>query len=194
MEPPETGDETAEPDRGPAFEDAAFDRLSEVEDAKISLPRIDVRRLWRGLIDAESALTTEGVARVESAYSRDLKRHIVPFELTSGTFDFNRNDRVGDERLDRKGFWRRIGELDIGRSKPDRILVDASELVAANQSGLVEEDQRLRFTSHFQVQSLKRRESAISRVLSGRARIPGLASVFEAETPARPSQSRPLVL
>lgn len=187
VEPAETGDEVAEPDRGPAFEDAAFDRLSEVEEAKLALPRIDVRRLWRGLIDAESALTTEGVARVESAYSRDLKRHIVPFELTSGTFDFNRNDRVGVERLDRKGFWRRIGELDIGRSKPERILIDASELAAATQSGLLEEDQRLRFTSHFQVQSLKRRESAISRVLSGRARIPGLASVFEAETPARPS-------
>jgi tRNA A-37 threonylcarbamoyl transferase component Bud32 len=187
VEPPETCDELAEPDPGPAFEDAAFDRLSEVEEAKPPLARIDVRRLWRGLIDAESALTTDGVARVESAYNRDLKRHIVPFELTSGTFDFNRNDRVGVERLDRKGHWRRIGELDISRSKPDRVLIDASELAVANQTGLVEEDQRLRFTSHFQVQSLKRRESAISRVLSGQARVPGLASVFEAETPARPS-------
>jgi hypothetical protein len=187
VEPAETGDEVAEPDPGPAFEDAAFDRLSEVEETKPPLPLIDVRRLWRGLIDAESALTTEGVARLESAYNRDLKRHIMPFELTRGTFDFNRNDRVGVERLDRKGLWRRIGELDIGRSKPDRVLVDASELAVANQSGLVEEDQRLRFTSHFQVQSLKRRESAISRVLSGRARVPELASVFEAKTPARPS-------
>jgi hypothetical protein len=185
--PAETGEEVAEPDPRPAFEDAAFDRLSEVEEAMPPPARIDVRRLWRGLIDAESALTTDGVARVESAYNRELKRHIVPFELTSGTFDFNRNDRVGVERLDRKGHWRRIGELDIGRSKPDRVLIDASELAIANQPGLVEEDQRLRFTSHFQVQSLKRRESAISRVLSGRARVPGLASVFEAETPARPS-------
>ena len=178
--------ELGELDPGPAFDDVAFDRFSDAPPQSRQLDRIDVRRLWRRLIDAESALTTEGVARSEGAYSRESKRHIVPFELTSGTFDFNRNDRVGVERLDRKKQWRRLGELDIARSKPDRVLVDASELPTARQSGLIGEDDRLRFISHFEVQSLKRRESAISRVLDGQARIEGLASLFESDTRALP--------
>ncbi len=180
-------DDLGEPDPEPAFEDAAFDRLSEGEGVGQGVDRIDVRRLWRALIDAEGELTTDGVAQADSAYNRDLRRHIVPFELTSGTFDFNRNDRVGVERLHQKGAWRRIGELDIARSRPDRILIDATELAIANQAGLVEGDQRLRFTSHFQVQSLKRRESAISRILAGEARITGLSAAFEPGTAARPN-------
>ncbi|MBP7818062.1 MAG: NERD domain-containing protein [Phenylobacterium sp.] len=180
-------DDLGEPDPEPAFEDAAFDRLSEVEVPRQGAERIDIRRLWRALIDAEGELTTDGVAQADSAYNRDLRRHIVPFELTSGTFDFNRNDRVGVERLDRKGAWRRIGELDIARSRPDRVLIDATELAIANQASLVEGDQRIRFTSHFQVQSLKRRESAISRILAGEARIAGLSAAFEAGTAARPN-------
>ncbi|KSB91737.1 hypothetical protein AS593_06860 [Caulobacter vibrioides] len=186
------GGELGELDPSPAFEDATFDRFSDTPRPARRLAAVDVRSLWRGLIEAESALTTEGVARSESAYARDLKRHIVPFELTSGTFDFNRNDKVGVERLDRKKQWRRIGELDIARSKPDRVVIDATDLPSARQSGLIGEEDRLRFTSHFELQSFKRRESAVGRVLDGLARVPGLSTLFESQTPVLPF-SKPYV-
>jgi serine/threonine protein kinase len=183
-------DEVIEAQPEPAFEDSAFDQFSEVakEPSAPVLHNIDIRRLWQSLIAAEGELTTDGVAAADSGYNRDLDRHIVPFELTSGTFDFNRNDRVGVERLDRKGSWQRIGELDIARSRPDRILIDAAGWAGSASSGLVNEEQRLRFISHFSVQSLKRRESAISRTLAGQARITSLPALFEPRTKAVPKR------
>ncbi|WP_177218332.1 AAA domain-containing protein [Caulobacter sp. UNC279MFTsu5.1] len=186
--PIDAGGELGEVDPGPAFGDLGFDRFSDNPRAGRKLAHVDVRALWRALIEAESALTTEGVARLDSAYVRDLKRHVVPFDLATGTFDFNRNDRVGVERLDRKKQWRRIGTLDIARSKPDRILIDASELPSAKDAGLIREDDRLRFISHFELQSFKRRESAIGRVLEGSARVQGLANLFESRTQALPTR------
>lgn len=146
--------------------------------------RFDLGSLWRKLVDAEADLTTEGVAIGESVWDNGLKRHIIPFELSNGTFDFSRADTVGVERLGRKGGWKRIGELDIARSKPDRVLIDASDY-SSSGGQLVEAEQMLRFISHFEMQSFKRRESAISRVLSRRARIPELIDIFD---PARASK------
>lgn len=140
-------------------------------------PTIDVSGLWRCLINVERELTTEGVAQADSVYDREKKRHIVAFELESGSFDFNRNDTVGVERLD-KGRWWRIGQLDL-KSTPSRVLIDASEAAKPSQPGLVQDGQRLRFRSHFGEQSLKRRESAISRILANEARIPTLVDLFE---------------
>ncbi|MVS98872.1 AAA domain-containing protein [Devosia marina] len=183
-------DEIPESQPEPAFDDSAFDQFSEsasVPPTRV-LQSIDIPRLWQSLIAAEGELTTDGVAAADSGYNRDLDRHIVPFELTSGTFDFNKNDRVGVERLDRKGAWHRIGELDISRSKPDRILIDGAGWTSSSPSSLVSEEQRLRFISHFSVQSLKRRESAISRTLAGQARIKSLPSLFEPQTKAVPSR------
>lgn len=172
----------------PAYDDLAFDRMSDEQPAAGVLPPVDVPRLWRALIETERELTTDGVAQADSGFNRDTRRHIVPFELTSGTFDFNRTDRVAVERLDRKGAWRRIGELDIGRSRPDRVVIDASETVLPHQRGLVEADQRLRFTSHLQVQSLKRRESATNLILSGQACIEGLSEIFGSDTDIEPQK------
>lgn len=181
-------EETTDPQPEPAFQDAAFDSISEKsQEQHKTEDAIDLRQLWRALIDAEGELTTDGIALGDSGYNRDLKRHMVPFELSSGTFDFNRNDQVGVERLGRKGAWQRIGVLDIARSKPDRIFIDASEMSSSSNSSLVTEDQQLRFTSHYQVQSLKRRESAISRILSGQAKVPEIYAPFEPGTNARPT-------
>ena len=163
------------------FGDLAEDKLSEeiaIEPAGTT--KVDVPQLWRRLIDAEGELSTEGNALGGSSYNRDSKRHFVPFDLAKGTFDFDRADTVGVERLDRKGHWRRIGELDIARSKPERISIEASGYAGTNnQTSLVQEDDRLRFTSHFETQSLKRRESAISRVLSRQSRVAGLVDFFD---------------
>lgn len=182
--PEEASDENSEP--SPAFEDAAIDRIAEESPPQEPPYKVAVKRLWRSLIDAESSLTTDGISQAESVFSRDMKRHIVPFDLASGTFDFNRNDTVGVEKLDQKGHWRRIGELDIGRSRPDRVVIDASHFGVPNHARLVSENQRLRFTSHFELQSLRRRESAISRVLSRQGRISQLADIFEIPTAERP--------
>ncbi len=165
--------------------DAAEDLLAEQVQAETlrqtvsRLPAIDLPLLWRRLIDVEGELTTEGNTEGPSSFNRELRRHVVPFELARGTFDFNRSDTVGVERLDRKGQWRRVGELDIARSRPDRIFVDAADYFGKGQRELIQPDERLRFISHFGVQSLKRRESAISRILSRQSRTADLIDYFD---------------
>ena len=140
---------------------------------------IDVPGLWHSLIDVEAELTTEGVALSEGFFDRNLRRHVVPFELSSGTFDFDRADTVGVQKLDAKGVWRRVGELDTARSKPGLVVIDPTEYANPNKTPIIEESQRLRFTSHFELQSLRRREGAIERMLSRQARAPGLIDVFD---------------
>lgn len=137
--------------------------------------QVDVPTLWRELIEAERELTTEGAALADSFYDRSRKRHVVSFDLETGSFDFDKSDKVGVQKLDRKGVWRRIGELDIARSKPNVLVIDPTEYANPNQSKIVEENQRLRFTSHYEVQSFRRRESAIAKMLGNHA----LLSAFD---------------
>jgi len=163
--------------------DVAEDTLVEEVEAASTATRtidVDVPGLWRSLIDAEAELTTEGVALSEGFFDRNHRRHVVPFELSSGTFDFDRADTVGVEKLDAKGIWRRVGELDTARSKPGVVVIDPTEYTNPNQTRIIEENQRLRFTSHFELQSLRRREGAIEKILSRQARAPGLIDVFDA--------------
>ena len=86
---------------------------------------------------------------------------------------------MGVQKLDAKGVWRRVGELDTARSKPSVVVVDPTEYANPNQTRIIEENQRLRFTSHFEAQSLKRREGAIERILSRQSRSPGLIDIFD---------------
>lgn len=51
---------------------------------------IDIPTLWRRLMDAEEALTTDGVALGNSIEVRGTQRHAVPFELENGAFDYKR--------------------------------------------------------------------------------------------------------
>ncbi|MBT3072035.1 AAA family ATPase [Rhodomicrobium sp. Az07] len=178
----------------PAFDDIEAEEIVEsseaVEDAapaavgSLDKPApVDVAKLWQCLINVERELTTEGVAQSESVYDREMKRHVLSFELERGAFDFNRNDTVGIERLDTRGRWRRVGQLDL-RSKPNRILIDATETPNPSQPGLIHDGQRLRFHSHFSKQSLTRRESAISKILAKEARISTLVDLFEGRVAA----------
>src|SRR3546814_8006405 len=67
------------------------------------------------LIEAEGELVTYGQVSEDSGYDRSAGRHKAHFDLLSGSFDFNRNDRVSVEREDRHGNWRPIGHLDPQR-------------------------------------------------------------------------------
>ncbi|MBY5504088.1 AAA family ATPase [Rhizobium leguminosarum] len=161
-------------------EDEAEDALAE-EIAAATIPAssdVDVPALWRALIDVENELTTDGVAQLDSVYDRSLGRHKVVLELESGDFGFSRNDTVGVQQQDKRGNWRRIGDLDLNRSRPDLAVIDAQG-GSAFGSCLVEAGQRLRFLSHFEGTSLKRRTDAVDRILLGNGRAAGLLSVFD---------------
>ncbi|MDW9819722.1 AAA family ATPase [Sinorhizobium meliloti] len=175
----------------PPQDDEAEDNLAEETAGELddeAIPNVDVPALWRALMDAEQELTTEGEATLDSVYDRATNRHAVAVQLDTGDFEFSREDTVGVERLDRKGTWRRIGRLDLDRSKPEYAVIVADAISSFHDVKLVEEGQRLRFVSHFEIQSYKRRSSAVGRVLDGLARAPNLLSVFDPRTRLHPTQ------
>lgn len=173
-------------------EESAEDSLAEEIAARsVSTPAaIDVPALWRALIDVENELTIEGIAQLDSIFDRTANRHNVPIELESGAFEFARHDTVGVERQDRKGGWRRIGQLDLKTSRSDLAVIDTSETNATRQSRLVDAGQRLRFWSHLERQSLKRRTDAVDRILAGNGRSRDLLGVFDPRANATPSSFR----
>lgn len=169
-------------------EDEAEDALAEeIASAPVQQKpvEVDVRALWRTLTDVENELTTDGIALLDSVYDRSLQRHKVALGLETGDFDFSREDTVGVQRQDPKGNWRRIGDLDLNRSRPDLAIISAHNGNSVG-SRLVEEGQRLRFVSHFEVQSLKRRTDAVDRILGGNGRAANLLSVFDPRSGASP--------
>jgi hypothetical protein len=171
-------------------DDAAQETLiEEIATAPVpseAVPKIDVPLLWRTLIDIENELTTEGVAEDDSVFDTAARRHRVPVDLQSGSFDFDRNDTVGVLRQDRRGGWRRIGGLDIRRSRASAVMIDATDYGVGTRARLVETGQRLRFVSHFETESLRRRTDAVTRILGGMSREDGLLSVFDPRAEARP--------
>jgi hypothetical protein len=167
-----------------ATEENAEDELAEQIAASpaVALPSIDVPALWRALIDVENELTIEGIAQLDSVFDRISKRHKVAIELESGAFEFARHDMIGVERQDRKGRWQRIGQLDLQTLRSDIAVIEASDPNAGRQRVLVSAGQRLRFWSHLEKQSLKRRTDAVDRILAGNGRSRDLLSVFDPRT------------
>lgn len=174
--------------------DEDSDQESLVEEVAAAPPssdadlQIDVPLLWRTIVKTEKDLTTEGLAGADSGYDRDARRYRVPFDLQSGSFEFDRNDTVGVLRQDRRGGWRRIGELDTRRSRSNAVMIDATGYGTGARGPLVEAGQRLRFVSHFETESLRRRTDAVERILSGSKREAGLLSVFDPRTDAHPER------
>lgn len=170
-------------------EDEAEDRLAEeiVLDAK-SAATIDVPRLWRALIETENELKTEAIITADSYFDRRMKQHRAPIELESGTFDYARHDTVSVERLTKRGEWRRIGELDVQLSHSDLAVVSSYSPDHPAKDRWLEEGERLRFISHFEVQSLRRRTDAVERILGGNGRLTELLSVFDPRSKAIPKQ------
>lgn len=177
-----------DPAAAPVAEEAAEDALAEEIAVRpvVAPASIDVPALWRALIDVENELTIEGIAQIESVFDRGSGRHRVPIELESGAFEFARHDTVGVERQDKKGGWRRIGQLDLQSSRSDLAVIDASDTNMAHQAHIVDAGQRLRFWSHLERQSLKRRTDAVDRILAGNGRSRELLGVFDPRTGALP--------
>ncbi|MFB2594860.1 AAA domain-containing protein [Paracoccus sp. p4-l81] len=172
----------------PDAEEAAEDALAEEIGARtvVAPAAIDVPALWRAMIDVENELTIEGIAQNGSIFDRGTRLHKVPIELESGAFEFARHDIIGVERQDRKGGWRRIGQLDLQTSRSDLAVIDASDTNMAHQADLVDAGQRLRFWSHLERQSLKRRTDAVDRILAGNGRSRDLLGVFDPRAGATP--------
>ncbi|MFZ2028832.1 MAG: AAA domain-containing protein [Vitreimonas sp.] len=181
--PVERGDGATEDEQAIADEpdsEAAEDRLAEeivaeqLPVARAAAP-VDVKRLWRALMDTESAMTNEAIALDDSYYDRRLKQHVAPIELVTGGFDFDRKqgDSVIVQRQDRQT-WRRIGALDLKRLDPEQVFIDGDH----SRGTIIRRNQRLKFVSNREWHSRRRRESAIDKVLSGEARIADLADVF----------------
>lgn len=166
-------------------EDQAEDSLAEevAVDKTFPAASVDVPLLWRTLIDVENELTTEGVAAADSFFDRKAGRYKVPIDLETGVFDFAREDTVAVHRQDKKG-WRRIGELDVQLSKPELAVIYENETAASPHARLVVEGQRLKFVSHFESMSLRRRTDAVDRILAGNGRSGELLKVFDPRTGA----------
>ena len=160
---------------GPLYDEVAVDEIVEEASAEILDARIDVRELWGKLIAVESEQTIGGVALGEGVYKKQLNRMVVPFELTSGVFDFSKGDTVAVEKLE-IGRWFRIGSLDL-KSRPDVLLIEGFDYGFTARA--VQEGISLRFLSNFSQQSLKRRQDAVGRILKNDAKIPNLFGVFE---------------
>lgn len=206
LEEPTISSALAEPDVAPALEepdlleaelddDAALDAIVEVAATSPPSTNVDIPVLWRSLIDVEQELFTEGTADGDSAYRRDRRRHVLPFELERGAFDFARYDKVIVERPRRKGDgWQEIGLLDVEASTPTTIVVDTSGRTAFNPSGpIIREGDRLRFKSLMETYSRTRRETATSRIVEHRSVIPKLIDFFDTRTGSAP-MCRPIAV
>lgn len=175
----------------PISEETAEETLAEEMAARpLSAPlAVDVPALWRALIDVENELTIEGVAQLDSIFDRTSNRHRLQIEIETGAFEFARHDTVAVERLDRRGTWRRIGQLDLQYSRSDLAVIDSSYTNIARQTQLVDAGQRVRFWSHLEQTSLKRRTDAVDRILAGNGRSRDLLGVFDPRAGAAPQNS-----
>jgi serine/threonine protein kinase len=148
--------------------------------------QVDVAKLWEILVDAERELITYGQVAEESIFDRNISRHKVQFDLLSGSFDYNRRDRVMVEREDRRGNWRPVGQLDLQRSKPDTLFLESMRPEHRNGPPLVEEGDELRFRSRMEETSLDRRQSAVRRIIGRTSRIRNLIGILDPRTEAHP--------
>lgn len=123
-------------------------------------------------------------------FDRNISRHKVQFDLLSGSFDYNRRDRVMVEREDRRGNWRPVGQLDLQRSKPDTLYLESMRPEQRNGPPLVDEGNELRFRSRMEETSLDRRQAAVRRIVGRTSRTRNLIEILDPRTAASP-QSLP---
>lgn len=145
---------------------------------------LDVRELWRRMIQVESELVTEALTTGESSYRKDSRRHVVPVQIVAGDMDFDRNDTVAIERLDRKGNWRKIGNVDIAATSTDHLVFDS--WLDAGRGPILNDGDRLHFQSHMENTSRKRRQLATDRILRGASAAPSLFSAFQPSLESTP--------
>jgi serine/threonine protein kinase len=154
------------------------DAVTELVESSRGTQRSSVPELWRTMVDVEVNLTNEARAVGPSTLRRESGVHAVPIELLHGHFEFDKRDRVSVERLGNDARWRRIGFLDLAKSSAEFIQIEA---IAWFESvgHLVDQDQRLRFTSTMEYANISRRAAAVKRILSRRSIVPNLIDYFD---------------
>jgi len=157
-----------------AQEDDMAERLMA---SPVDATSVDVRQLWRRMVDVEAEFTAEAACLGDSTFRRNAKRHVAPIQMMVGELDFDRDDTVTVERQDAKGHWTRIGLLDIFASTPEFIAIES--WMGSDRQALVSDGNRLRFQSRYENTSRERREAATSRILQGAAAAPTLFDVFQ---------------
>lgn len=154
------------------------DAVTELVESSESTQRSSIPELWKTMVDIEASLANEARAIGPSTLRRDNGVHAVPIELLRGHFEFDKRDRVSVERLGNDGRWRRIGLLDLARSSAEFIHIEAPAWLEA-VGNLVDQDQRLRFTSTMEHANITRRDAAVKRILARRSIVPNLIDYFD---------------
>lgn len=139
---------------------------------------VDVPLLWRQSIDVETELKIEGVATGDSAFRPSIMRHVAPFQMEAGDFEFDKDDTVTVSRWEGGQRWTKLGVVDVSGTRGDYIQINTSRTAFRSSDTIVHEGNRLRFASHFEETSRSRRRSAVERILEGQARIPDLVKFF----------------
>jgi hypothetical protein len=148
--------------------------------------KVDVAKLWEFLVDAERELVTFGQVAEDSNFDRSSNRHKVQFDLVSGSFDYNRRDRVIVERQDKKGNWRPVGQLDLQRSKPNTLYLESMRFDQKSAASLVNEGDELRFRSRMEETSLDRRQAAVRRIVGRTSRTRNLIGILDPRSASSP--------
>jgi hypothetical protein len=157
-------------------EDAIADSAVDVEPALTTA--IDVPALWKTLLEVEEEQFTEGVTDLDSYYSRDKRRHFVPLQVTKGTIDFTREDKVMVEVPTKTRGWIQVGVLDLDLTRSGLVAVDASQYRARDGGMFCVAGTELRFKSVMETDSRLRRTAATSRLLQRKAVVPNLVDYF----------------
>ena len=166
-------------DDSSSIETAADDDiLNEIVSQQKTEITTNIPTLWKRLIEVESDLMLMGTVLAPSSYNKKIGRHIVPFQLDFGDFDFAADDTVTVLREDKNGRWNKIGRLDLSSSTSSQLQIDAQRW-GKESNNLLLEDQRVRFDSHFEVTSRSRRREATERILSRQSRLTDLIDVFD---------------
>ncbi|GAB9118074.1 AAA domain-containing protein [Bradyrhizobium diazoefficiens] len=182
------GAEVQESAGGDEGGDLAEDALAAEIVSEAPASDVDVPALWRSLLTAEEDFSVEGTTAGESVYRRETGRHVVPFEFEQGELNFDREDKVFVERFDRRRqIWREIGLLDIERSRRATIVIDANRRFPDARDGLISDETKLRFLSHWETTSRSRREAASERILSGQSIVRDLIDTFDVRSDAVPT-------
>jgi len=167
-------------------EDAIADL--EVEPA---LTSIDVPALWKTLLRVEEEQFTEGVADLDSYYSRQKRRHFVPFQVRKGTIDFTREDKVLVEVPTKVRGWLPIGVLDLDLTQNELLAVDASQYQTREGGIFCRAGTEFRFNSMMESDSRSRRNAATSRLLEQKAVIANLVDYFNPSVSAELAEGAP---
>ncbi|KQT41196.1 MULTISPECIES: AAA domain-containing protein [unclassified Methylophilus] len=161
------------------------DVLNEIVSQQDSIKSTDVPTLWKRLIEVESDLMLMGTVTAPSSFNKKTGRHLVPFQLDLDSFDFSSDDTVSVLKEEKSGRWNKIGRLDTVLSTPNQLQIDTQRW-GIEMNNMLQEDQRVRFDSHFEVTSRARRKEAIERILSRQSRLTDLIDIFDSSDAKSP--------